>query len=79
MIVSELMKVLSKLPPDTDVVLQKDAEGNGYMVLEDTWEGAFNEKDGEAGFMELTEELKKEGYEKEDIVHNGKPAIFLWG
>ena len=75
---SELIKILEKLDPETEVVLQGDAEGNSYMSLYSYWEGAFDEKNGETGFLKLTEELKKEGYEKEDII-KGKPAIFLWG
>lgn len=35
MTVAELIEELSKLPPDAEVILQKDAEGNGYGPLED--------------------------------------------
>lgn len=48
--VSELIAELSALPPDAEVILQKDAEGNGYSPLhavdgaaiyvpESTWSG----------------------------------------
>jgi hypothetical protein len=76
--VSELMKVLEELDPETEVVLQGDAEGNTFMSLYSYWQGGFNEEDGEAGYLELTGQLKKQGYTEEDII-KGKPAIMLWG
>jgi len=75
---SELIKILEKLDPETEVVLQGDAEGNTYMSLYSYWFGGFNEKEGEAGYLKLTDKLKKEGYTEEDII-DGKPAIMLWG
>jgi hypothetical protein len=33
MLVKDLMEVLRKLDPDTQIILQKDAEGNGYSPL----------------------------------------------
>lgn len=33
MTVAELIKELHKLPSDAEVILQKDAEGNGYSPL----------------------------------------------
>jgi len=76
--VKELMKILETLDPETEVVIQGDAEGNSYMGLYSYWFGGFNEEDGEAGHLKLTDKLKKEGYTEEDII-DGKPAIFLWG
>ena len=34
MTVAELIEALAKLPPTLEVILQKDAEGNGYSPLE---------------------------------------------
>jgi len=76
--VSELMKILEELDPNTEVVLQGDAEGNSYMSLYSYWQGGFNEEEGEVGYLKLTDKLKKEGYTEEDII-KGKPAIMLWG
>lgn len=50
MTVSELIEELKKLPPDSQVILQRDSEGNGYSPLyavdgnaiyrpETTWSG----------------------------------------
>lgn len=33
MTVAELIQELQKLPPDLQVIIQKDAEGNGYSPL----------------------------------------------
>lgn len=33
MTVAELIEELKKLPPESEVILQKDAEGNGYSPL----------------------------------------------
>lgn len=33
MLVKDLMEVLQELDPDTQIILQKDAEGNGYSPL----------------------------------------------
>ncbi len=49
MTVGELLETLQELPPETQVILQKDSEGNGYSPLscsgmgfyvpESTWSG----------------------------------------
>jgi len=46
MTVSELIEVLKGLPSESEVILQKDAEGNGYSPLDVV--------DGEAIYMPLT-------------------------
>lgn len=33
MLVKDLMEVLQELDPDTQIILQKDGEGNGYSPL----------------------------------------------
>ena len=43
MTVAELIKELQTLPPETLVVLQEDAEGNGYSPLEGVDAAAFYE------------------------------------
>jgi hypothetical protein len=34
MLVKDLLEALKELPPDAEVILQKDGEGNGYSPLE---------------------------------------------
>ena len=57
--VSELIEELSKWAPDTEVILQKDSEGNGYSplscidgnavyVAESTWAGEVYSTDNSA-------------------------------
>lgn len=57
--VSELIEELSKWAPDTEVILQKDGEGNGYSplyavdgnavyVAESTWSGEVYSTDNSA-------------------------------
>ena len=75
---SKLIKILEKLDPDTEVVLQGDAEGNSHMALFSYWKGLFNKNNGEVGYSKLTKDMEKQGYTEEDIIE-GKPAIFLWG
>jgi len=77
--VKELIEILKDQDPDTEIVIQGDAEGNNYMILENYWNGGFNVDNEEAGLMELTGQLKKEGYTEEDVVENGITALFLWG
>ena len=76
--VYELLEILKKTNPKTEVVLQIDEEGNNYMSLNGYWVGSFNKKNKTAGILKLTEELKNNGYYKADVVQ-GDPAIFLWG
>ncbi len=73
----ELAKELMK-HPERIVVNQTDSEGNGYYEVSGIWKGLFDSGEGEVGIEKLTNELRKEGYGKEDIPENGKPAIILY-
>ena len=65
--VKELIKKLEAENPDSKVILQKDAEGNGWSPLEDIWTGWY-EADStwsgdaidEAGFKEDYEDAGNE-------------------
>ncbi len=72
MTVKELIEVLSGFSPDKEVILQKDAEGNGYSplagadddavyVAETTYSGTVYSKD-----------------EKEEYAPNGEQVVVLW-
>lgn len=70
--VKELRKLLENVDGERIVILQQDAEGNGYSPLEmiddevnyradSTWSG-------EIGYQKLTAELRKQGYSDGDVV-----------
>ena len=80
--VKELIELLKQEDPEKEVIMSKDGEGNNFSPFADfgnvdtyladsTWSG-------EVGFSELTEELKKDGYEEEDILPDGVPALVLY-
>ena len=39
--VRELMEVLSNVDPEAEVVMSKDAEGNGYSPFSHLWSGCY--------------------------------------
>jgi hypothetical protein len=47
--VQELIALLKRMPLGATVVLQKDAEGNGYSPLSDVREGRYRAKTSWAG------------------------------
>lgn len=73
----DLIKILEQCP-DREVVLQKDAEGNGYSTLRGAWKGKYDPRYFEVGLEELTEEDIKEGYGEEDLMKDGVKAIILY-
>lgn len=82
MTVKELIKELETCDPELPIILQKDAEGNGYSPLagvdgEDSAYQADSTWNGEVGLRKLTPELEKQGYGEEDIMQ-GEPCVVLW-
>lgn len=78
--VKKLIELLQKEDPNRIVICQKDPEGNGFSPLSDIWNGAYRAETtwyGEAGLEKFTEEDRKMGYTEEDILEDGKPALFL--
>jgi hypothetical protein len=75
--VAELIVHLAMQEPTRVVVLQSDAEGNGYRYMHGLWTGAFDPDSEAAGLERLTQEDEEEGYSKEDIVR-GKPCVVLF-
>jgi hypothetical protein len=74
MTIGDLIEELSKLPADAPVVLARDAGGNNFAELASAdlagWDG------WDVGLLELTDELRAEGYAEEDV--RGEPAVVLW-
>ena len=70
--VSQLIEQLQKLEPDRLVILQKDAEGNGYSPLDSLGPCAYIPETSWFGERklephELTDELRAQGYDECDI------------
>lgn len=80
MTVKELIEVLKEEDPKRIVVMSKDSEGNNFSPLssfslniykaETTWYG-------DIGLEELTPELRKAGYEEDDVI-SGEKALVFW-
>ena len=82
MTVAELVAQLQLLDQDRIVILQKDAEGNGFSPLESVWGGngcyrPDNTWSGEVGYEKLTKELIELGYEDDDVITDGQKAVIL--
>lgn len=79
--VRALIAILEKMDPERVVILQKDAEGNGYSPLEGADDNCLYAADstwsGEVGHERLTEKDRKQGYTDEDIGH-GEKAVVLF-
>lgn len=78
--VRELIEQLQQEDPDALVVMSRDSEGNSYSPLSDFWTGVYQADttwSGEVGFGELTQELQEHGYNEEDILSDGVPAVIL--
>lgn len=81
MTVEELIGRLKQLPSDAEIVLQKDAEGNGYSPLSDvdygfyfpetTWCGEFYDKSWDADDCCMSDEDWEE-------MHNGPVTVVLY-
>ena len=80
MTVKQLINKLQKCDPDREVVMSRDAEGNGYSPLDDFWEGAYRADStwhGEVGLEKLTKADREAGYTDEDVMDDGVPALIL--
>ena len=68
--VSELIAELKEYPQDSMVVLSRDAEGNGFRVVDELSEGFFYEG-------EMLDLVDEEGNERE--ADSGMaPAVCIW-
>lgn len=80
--VGELIAILSKMDPEREVIMQKDAEGNGYSPLSGADDNARYQAEttwyGEVGRETLSEEDRARGFGDEDIMTGGVPACVLY-
>ena len=81
--VLELINLLNDLPPELEVILQKDSEGNGYSPLEgvdgeciyikdSTWSGDIYSLDWSADDADMDEKEWKK-FKKDN-----KKVVVLW-
>jgi hypothetical protein len=77
----QLIEYLQQFPDDTEIVLQKDAEGNGYSPLagadhgyyvpDSTWSGDFYDKNWDASDCGMDDEYWEN-------IYNGPSTIVLF-
>jgi hypothetical protein len=83
MTVAELIKELESIEDKSRIViLQKDAEGNGYSPLYSCTTGAYDADSTWSGevsleFGDLDDELRAQGYSDEDVSLSGAPCVVL--
>lgn len=79
--VRELIELLQQEDPEREVILSRDAEGNGYSPCDGEFgTGAYRPTtawSGEYGIEALTDVLEAGGYTDEDVVE-GIPALVLY-
>lgn len=81
MTVADLIKALASEDPARLVVMAKDGEGNDYSPLSGTSRKSYRADttwSGETGLEELTTEDIRQGYDEEDVISDGVPALVLW-
>jgi hypothetical protein len=83
MTVAELIAELSMMDQTRLVVLQKDAEGNGYSPLAGADDNAGYEAEttwsGEVKRQRLTADDRAAGYTKDDVCgKRAVPCVVLW-
>lgn len=80
MTVRELIKELSKINKDREVLLSGDPEGNTKWLFDGLELAAYRNDGGElsTGLERLTPSLEKRGYTADDVVENGKPCVVLY-
>lgn len=82
--VKELKKLLENVDENRIVILQNDAEGNGYSPLagidDESNYRAYSTYSGEVGYEKLTAALRKQGYSDGDVVSGdgAEPALILF-
>jgi len=78
--VRDLLEQLKDVDPEREIVMSKDAEGNGYSPLSSLWLGKYRAETtwyGDVGLESLTTEDKRHGYTEDDVMDDGVPAVIL--
>ena len=78
--VKELIELLLKANQEAEVVLSSDDEGNSFRIADSVDTNSAFESDGfdlEVGIKNLTADLKRRGFTKEDCVV-GEDCVVIW-
>ena len=82
--VKELLDILKDENQEAEVIMSSDSEGNKYSPLAEYESNLsyipYNGWSGEIKFIDLTEELIREGYEEEhaDVDNEGVKCLVLY-
>ena len=74
--IKNLIKKLSKLNPEAEVILASDAEGNAYSKYCHSFETSYRENDSDFEFFEKLD--IKDGHITKKEFDKLKPAIILY-
>lgn len=79
--VGELREFLRKYPDDMPVIMEKDAEGNGYSPLYDAREGMYITESAWSGWVRPTDEqiAADSHYGDEDRAPEGSVRAIILG
>lgn len=75
----QLITILQQHDPEREVIIARDAEGNGYSPISSEAGGtcSWDAENAEVGLEELTEEDIAHGF-SEDDVKEGVPAFVIY-
>ena len=78
---ADYLTIKARTDPDMEIILQKDAEGNGYSPLAGFDDNCRYLPDstysGEVGLDYLTEGHRKKGYTEEDVGHGNRVIVLF--
>jgi hypothetical protein len=78
MIVSDLIEQLQELPPDLEIIMSKDAEGNRFSPLSDIDQQRYRAESTYEGSMLHEVDKDYYGEDWDEMVENSIPAVFFW-
>jgi hypothetical protein len=76
MTVAELIEVLQGLDPDRKVILQKDAEGNGFSPFGDWYEALYRAESTWSGEVLHPQDIEDGEYDDETLEAAEKVVVF---
>lgn len=80
--IKQLIKKLSTLDPNLEIILASDAEGNSYHELDgiDYKHCGYKKEDYEIriGLLSLDKDAVEAGYSEEDVLTGAKPCVIFY-